>query len=195
MPQNSRSLRSFEARCAEMAAAIRAGLLVRDADAGFSAIHPRAHAALAEMNDAGLLTFDSQSGDDASERAYVDGVMPVARARRFSAALNMGGDAVCIVLAPDVPEGTEWHTIPVTRRRDPQTGAWESETRLPLYLEARGARFEVNDALGRRGARRRDTDVGDLRIVASFDARWGRDAMAPQGGLFPQVLRALRRTV
>ena len=39
----------------------------------------RADASLAAMNDTGLLTVDSQDAPDATQRAYVEGLMPSKR--------------------------------------------------------------------------------------------------------------------
>jgi len=152
------------------------------------------------MNDAGMLTFDSQSGDHDGERAYVAAVMPHKRAKALALAIDLSSDAIALVLQP-VPDKTPWETITVSRSVGPTR---ESETRAPLYQSSADYKNLVRDAM--YGARKNDknknksdtdtdtdTDIEGLVIVDCIDPKWGRFATKVKAGLYNVVLRCLRQ--
>lgn len=180
--------RLFSSRLVDTAAFIRSGGLVDDVQN--SQTHSSAHEWLAKMNDAGLLTFDSQSGDDITERAYVSGIMPVDAARAFSEHMTITTDYVSMITR-GVDPSTPWEAITVTRDQNPR-GDMFSFTRLPLYMDHRSYAFEVRNALRVHEGISTDGYV----IVSCFDPKWGRFAwndenVGNDGGLYPSVVRSL----
>lgn len=163
----------FAQRCAKAARDIRGGSLKGAPDA--SQVGERSWEDLARINDAGLLTFDSQAGASDTERAYVDGVMPMPAAARFVDALNRAGRFVGIVLEPS--GDTFGGRIPLTRTRD---GA-KTATAVPVYMEDHQYRFLFPFK----------TASDRFKIVVCFDPCWGAPGYSPRG-LFREVHRQLR---
>jgi hypothetical protein len=172
-------VRPFAAAAAAAADFIARGGL--RADAGDSQVAAEAWPALAAINRAGLLTFDSQGGADSAherQRAYVDGFLPAARAQAFVDAVNQHSDKVALLLRPVGAEWRDSHVV-VTVARDGRPQSF-----LPLYMD------DGTYAMNRRTAGLAPDDPALL--VAAFDPVWGRRA-AGRGGLFKDVLAALRR--
>lgn len=162
----------FNRRCAEAAAAIRAGSLRQPPDV--SQVSARSYEPLARMNELGFLTIDSQEGQT-DERAYVSGFLPAARAHALAEALNCGGDKVGIVLQPCAKEARS--RVALTRDRHGR-----ASTNMPLYMRTSLYEQLRAQALPRGGP--------DVLLVECFDPRWGRRAFAKRG-LFADVLAAL----
>lgn len=181
--------RLFTSRLVEAAASIRTGGLILDEQ--YSQTHSSVHEWLAKMNDAGLLTFDSQSGDYTTERAYVSGIMPVDAARAFSERVNVTTDYISMVIHGVDPR-TPWETVAVTRKEGKRSGDWVSFTRFPLYMDRDSYAFEVRNAL--RLNKRSATCIDRYAIVECIDPKWGRFATTGKRGttgLYPSVVRAL----
>jgi hypothetical protein len=98
---------SFAQRRRSMARWIREGGL---SDQTVSQVHPTSVTFLADMNDLGYLTFNSQDAradkrtPEYVERSYVGGIMRTSHARKFVNAFNIATDYVASVVAP-VTEG------------------------------------------------------------------------------------------
>lgn len=190
-------LTAFQQKCETAARAIREGALVED-EPDVSMTSVEAHGLLADMNAAGMLTFDSQSADNgkADERAYVSAVMPETKARLLSKRLNLNSNFVSFVIQP-VESGVPRESITVTRQKHATpTGKrnsqkkWDSCTRFPLYMSYGEYAFVLQDATGPRFD---EDDILRLRIVECIDPVWGRPAFGAADSLYPTIVGCARR--
>ena len=188
----------FEARCKDAAAWIRNGGL-KDDDPTVSQVDADVHALLADINELGMVTMDSQSGADETERAYVGGFMRPDVADRFVERFNCATDAMCFKLLPTNLTRRALHDlsnqkadpimrsyVPVTRSSKKQP---RSATRVPLYMPAREHAF-LQTASGYAGIAAGENVV----LVYCVDPVWGRKA-TPRRGLIQQVRLVLRQVV
>jgi len=175
-----------------MAKHIRAGGLKDDPEN--SQVLPPSFAPLAAMNDAGLLTVDSQDAPDATQRAYVDGLMPSKRAEALVDWLNLNTDMVAIVpvehevprrlshIQPPHPQGMG---VALTRHLFPGK-IWRRTTHVRTHMVL-GPGSNENMQVEEAGLSEPDPD---LVSVTCFDPKWGRSATSSDG-LFGHVIRAL----
>ena len=133
---------------------------------------------LADMNAAGMLTFDSQDAPPGAEqeRPYVMGFMATEQAAVFVDALNRHTDKIATVIHP-CRRYECLGRITLTKAED------GSHTWLPLYMSLADHRFQRKEAGLRPSAA--------VTMVACLDARWGRCAWK-RGGLFRDVVMHLR---
>jgi len=128
--REQREMLPFPERCVQNAVFIRSGGLVEDENA--SQVATDLHETLAQMNESGFATFDSQEGQD-TERAYVTGFIPTGIARAFIDRFNCCTEFVaCIHLPCDVSPSSPLEYgggIPATRERFGGPPC----TRLPFY--------------------------------------------------------------
>lgn len=204
--------KAFQKKCREAARNIRRGSL-RTIQEDYSMIPESFHPLLAEMNGLGMLTFDSQAGEDVSQRAYISSVMPSERARRFSELMNLNSDFVCIVCDPIAfsckSDELIRENVPVTRafinshetnkqnKGKRVKGHWVSDTRFPYYLSKDEYDFIISQALGRPF----QACSENLRIVECIDPKWGRcaasnveksETMEQEQRLFQMVIKCLQ---
>lgn len=183
----------FEELCIQASADILAGSLKDEPQ--FSQVGEASWELLSAINAAGLLTEDSQAGEDPDERAYVMGVMPTSDAISFAQRMNMVGDFVALCL-----ESTDFFHggLPVTRkpppydhefyddRRTSGTDKYRAKTRIPVYMDEGGHEFTILE-----------TGLSEpelYRLVAVFDPKWGRPGYE-EGNLFGAVLECLKDRV
>jgi len=174
----------FPERCIQNAVFIRSGGLVEDENA--SQIATDLHETLAQMNESGFATFDSQEGHDTpdTERAYVTGFVPAGIARAFIERFNCSTDFVaCIHLPCDVSPSSPFTYgggIPATRERF----GGPSCTRLPFYGYTQSHYMSLKKINGIESGE-------DIVIIECFDPVWGRRTTGTYG-LFPAVLQFLK---
>ena len=161
---------------------IRSGGL--DAGPGNSQMPPDTWRSLARLNDLGMVTIDSQPGEDSSERAYVDGFMLEEHALRFVEAMNCDGDKVAVLVRPS----PEWQRSNIVLTR---LNKRHSVTRLPLYVDGPTYTELKTQFDGQGSGAGIDADVNAV-LVCVFDPTWGRHCNAKPDGLFPCILRVLR---
>jgi len=124
---------------------------------------------LAQINDLGLLTIDSQDGQK-NERSYVSGFM------EFTEALNCSTDKMAFVLQP-CPKRLR-SRIAVTRHNG------KGVTNAPLYIQTKEYTFLKTDYAGLAAN-------ADVLLVECIDMRWEREAYSKRGGLFGDIITAL----
>jgi hypothetical protein len=163
---------------------------------GDSQVSEKAFPLLLQMNELGMLTFDSQSGERQAykaadynqfkagvtkERAYVDGFMLTEHAVALVNCINLTTDKVGMVLQP-VPKWIP-SAIPVTQavRCD---GTLKIGTQSPLYVDKKLYLFE--QTLIKIDA------AEDVRWVFIFDPVWCRKGYGPKG-LFKDVVNTLKK--
>jgi hypothetical protein len=151
---------------------------------GYSRVDAKAHAVLADINELGFITVDSQEGDaKKSERAYVNGYVRTSIVEKLLETINRAEGVVAWGYTP-VPSHAfrAVSAIPVTySERDGRPA-----TRLPTVA----TRSELHSM------KRADLPAAladDATMVQVMDAVWGRLAFR-KGGLFPIVKQALVRT-
>ena len=180
-----------------MARHIRSGGLAMPKD--WDQVDPASFALLADINDAGMLTTNSQDAIEPLpvQRAYVDGLMLPAQARAYIKWLNVNTDMVAFassMLYSDNSRATSevFKSLPglgiaVTRTREGAAkGEWLRTTSvMPAVANSWGrAAFEMRAVFGLLPSK-------DVVNVTSFDPKWGRSAVS-KDGLFPAVVRALK---
>ena len=165
--------KAFSQRCIDMAKDIRSGGLYSDENV--SQVKKKSFEPLAQINDLGYLTIDSQDGQK-DERAYVAGFMEASQAHAFAEALNCGSDKLAVVLQPCPKEIRS--KIAVTRHLG------KGVTNAPLYIDNKEYNFLKTDYAGLR----KDADV---LLLECIDTQWERKAYSKQGGLFDDMLHAL----
>ena len=178
------------AECRKRAQWIRDGGLVLPPDEDgvlSSQVDERGHELLAQINQLGFITADSQEGQGTKrtlnrERAYVHGWLPKASLERFLTAVNQTSGVVAWAVSPvgSYPsEANHVTSLPVTLARSGKV-----ETRTPMLGTAEEIAEQAKLAkLGRF--------KGSIAMVDVVDAQWGRLAFQP-GGLFMVVRDALR---
>ena len=174
--------------CQKRAKWIRDGGLVLPSEDGvlFSQVDERGHELLAQINQLGFITADSQEGQGTKrtlvrERAYVHGWLPKASLERFLTAVNQASGVVAWAVSPvgSYPSEANVTSLPVTLARSGKV-----ETRVPMLGTAEEIAEQAKLAkLGRF--------KGSIAMVDVVDAQWGRLAFQP-GGLFMVVRDALR---
>jgi hypothetical protein len=158
----------------------------------WSQVASASFAPLAAMNDAGLLTVDSQDAPDATQRAYVEGFMPSTRAEALVDWVNLNTDVVAIVPVEDeVARGQKGVAYPqgmgiaLTRHLFPRK-TWRKTTHVFTYLPV--APGDIDIPMAEAGLSKR---LPDLVTVFCFDPQWGRSATSASDGLFGKVNRGL----
>lgn len=164
---------AFARRCTEMATDIRNGSLYSDDNV--SQVTKKSFEPLAQINDLGFLTIDSQDGQK-NERAYVSGFMEPPMAHAFTEALNCSTDKLAIVLQPCPKELRS--RIAVTRHNG------KGVTNTPLYIQNKEYTFLKTDYAGLP----KDADV---LLVNCIDTHWERKAYSKRGGLYGDIITTL----
>ena len=161
----------------QAARAIRAGALQDTPSA--SQVARESWGLLADMNEAGMLTFDSQDappGSEMTERAYVQAFMTAFHASTFVDALNRQTDKIAMVVHP-CRRFEMLGRIPVTQ------GRHGAETRFPPYMSMADHRH-LKKVAGLRASAK-------VVMVECLDARWGRCAWK-KDGLFRDIVTYAR---
>lgn len=164
---------SFMERCQRSADWIRQGGL-KEAD-NISQVEQQSHEWLAKINELGLLTTNSQDGQE-DERSYIFGYMPFKYAYKFVNAVNCYSDKICLLILPcDNPKPS---MLPVTRwKGEGITNAW-------LYDD-----LELHESEKRAYNVPRNIKLGYIVLI---DPTWERKAYN-KGGLWHDTVDALKR--
>jgi hypothetical protein len=167
----------FDARAKEAAKWIREGGLKLSKNS--SQVSKKCWAILADINECGMITVDSQEGRK-DERAYVHGFMKPERAKVFVEMLNCSSKYVSVLLIPcKIGKDLVYSTIAMTRKTKN-----EAYTRLPLFEP--NSTFEFLKKNGK-------IPLDDSVFVCAFDPVWGRETTNKKG-LYPIVLKCLKAT-
>jgi len=163
-------------------------------------INPASFSLLADINDGGMLTTDSQDAIDPVpvQRAYVEGLMLPEQARAYIKWLNVNTEMVAFAMdvmysdnsraTSEVYNSLLGLGIAVTRTREgAAAGEWMRTTSVAPVAADKWDRmaFEMRVAFGLLPQK------DEVVFVISFDPVWGR-AASSKGGLFPAVIRALK---
>lgn len=156
-------------------------------------VHKTAYESLALINQAGLLTYDSQDSVNAytgrvksSERCYIQGIMLPDDALTFVNNINIWNDDKVAIICMELPKYPRYGAeIAVTRAFDAASQTWIGSRTMDAFTFP-----DWIDII-------RDTLKVPKRIkfsvVQVFDTKWGRPARSKKG-LFNAVLRALDPT-
>lgn len=152
---------------------IRKGGLIEQKD--YSQIEKRAHEPLAQMNELGFITTDSQCGSVKEERAYVDGFMKKDRAIKFIE--NFHVQTNMLAMAVHIGEYDPLYTIPVTVSKQKK-----ALTKFPFVLEKRN----IDNIM--KYVKLPSNLQSDVVLVSCIDPVWGRNCKY----LFVEVLKMLK---
>ena len=163
----------FEVAAREAAEHIRRGSLVEDPE--YSQVSAKAFDALASINDAGCLTFDSQEGGP-GQRSYVTGFMKRSRAHEAVTGVNLAGR---IAFSP--VQVSKWPrnvpNIPVTLDPKDNAATWAPHFFTPGDIDCARAQVGLNKS-------------EPVCVVHFIDPEWERSAHGA-AGLFEVVRKSL----
>lgn len=175
----------FETLCRDAADKIRRGSLSFEPVKDWAQVHESAWESLAQINESGLLTRNSQDAIDTHtglvkdfERCYVIGFMPLNKAEFFVDKINSQSNCVAFIQTPC----NEWRRSIAVSKTTAVTKIpryWLSTTNTPERILKLQEALHIPSAL----------PVG---LVSVFDPRWGHPAITKSNdGLFNVILYAL----